>query len=83
MQDKIRFLFGPSPDHVHTLAEILPYRFGPLDLLEDPSQPLLLYKQDHKLEWTPGTTLHIHASNKTSRLAADNYLCSGLHSAAH
>lgn len=56
MQDKIRFLFGPSPDHVHTLAEILPYRFGPLDLLEDPSQPLLLYKQDHKLEWTPGTT---------------------------
>lgn len=35
------------------LAQLLPARFGPLDLLEADSEPLLLQPQDRSLSWEP------------------------------
>lgn len=53
--DSVRFLFGshdsPEEPHEYSLSELLPARFGPLDLLEDVSAPLLLEPQDNRLKW--------------------------------
>jgi hypothetical protein len=50
----VRFLFG-SHDGAHQeeyrLRDLLPDRFGPIDLLEPGSAPLLLEPQDNALEW--------------------------------
>ena len=53
MQDSIRFFFG-SNKQSHGLADILPQRFGPADLLTDPHAPLLLQPQHNPIELTPG-----------------------------
>ena len=53
MQDSIRFFFG-SNKQSYGLADILPQRFGPADLLTDPHAPLLLQPQHNPLELTPG-----------------------------
>lgn len=53
--DRVRFVFGyrgHDEPEVFGLAQLLPARFGPLDLLEDPSAPLLLEQQQHSLAWT-------------------------------
>lgn len=34
------------------MQQLLPARFGPLDLLEDPTAPLLLEQQQHHLTWS-------------------------------
>lgn len=54
MQDTVRFIFGQPPDNVYKLADILPHRFGPHDLLTKEKQPLLLEKQRHCLAFTSG-----------------------------
>ena len=51
----MKLIFGEGPGNVYTLADILPHRFGPFDLLEDKSQPLLLQVQTHSLSFTTGT----------------------------
>ena len=54
VQDTIRFFFRGG---TYGLADILPQRFGPANLLTDPNAPLLLQPQHHNLELTPGTML--------------------------
>ncbi|KAF8066324.1 CDA1 [Scenedesmus sp. PABB004] len=54
--DSVRFVFGyrgHAEPAVFSLDQLLPARFGPLDLLEDPSAPLLLEEQRHALAWAP------------------------------
>lgn len=51
--ETMRIIFGEGPKNVYNLADILPHRFGPQDLLEDESQPLLLQEQCHCLDFTP------------------------------
>ncbi len=48
LQDAVRISFG-SPPTEYSLAQLLPARFGPADLLEDPSTPLLLEPQDNRV----------------------------------
>lgn len=48
VQDSIQISFG-SPLRSYSLAEILPQRFGPADLLHDADVPLLLQPQSHQL----------------------------------
>lgn len=55
----MRISFGQGPDNVYNIADILPHRFGPEDLLEDESQPLLLQPQTHGLTFTAGQYLHL------------------------
>eukprot|EP00879_Flechtneria_rotunda_P021481 GHRR01022638.1.p1 GENE.GHRR01022638.1~~GHRR01022638.1.p1 ORF type:complete len:295 (+),score=84.05 GHRR01022638.1:578-1462(+) len=53
--DTVRFVFGyrgHTAPEVFGLDQLLPARFGPLDLLEDPSTPLLLQQQNHALAWS-------------------------------
>lgn len=57
MQDSIRFFFG-SNKQSYGLADILPQRFGPADLLSDPHTPLLLQPQHNSVELAAGN-LHI------------------------
>lgn len=58
-QDSVRFLFGAhgaaAPEE-YSLRQLLPARFGPLDLLdlENSPVPLLLEQQSNRLEWAPG-----------------------------
>ena len=59
MQDSIRFFFG-SNKQSYGLADILPQRFGPADLLSDPNTPLLLQPQHNSIELTAGTSHSIH-----------------------
>ncbi|KAK9805228.1 hypothetical protein WJX72_007282 [[Myrmecia] bisecta] len=47
----IQFMFGKD-GHTYTLAQLLPQRFGPADLLDDPSTPLLLQPQNNDLVWS-------------------------------
>lgn len=52
VQDRIKFLFfGGS----YSLGQLLPMRFKPTDLLEDPSVPLLLQPQNNPVELTHET----------------------------
>ena len=54
LQDSMRFIFGHhhhAQPEVFKLQQLLPARFGPADLLDDPSTPLLLQPQRHKLSW--------------------------------
>ncbi len=44
LQDVIRISFG-SPPAEYSLAQLLPQRFGPADLLDDAATPLLLQPQ--------------------------------------
>ncbi len=62
LQDSIRFFFGGSKQS-YGLADILPQRFGPADLLTDPNTPLLLQPQHNPLELTAGShsTCRVHA----------------------
>ena len=48
-QDSIEISFG-APLRKYALADILPQRFGPGDLLHDADVPLLLQPQAHALE---------------------------------
>lgn len=50
----MRIIFGQGPQNVYNIADILPHRFGPHDLLEDESQPLLLQPQSHNLTLLSG-----------------------------
>lgn len=54
-QDSVRFLFGshdtPHLKEEYRLRDLLPARFGPLDLLEAGAAPLLLQEQDNRLQW--------------------------------
>lgn len=52
LQDSIQISFG-SPLRSYSLAEILPQRFGPADLLADADVPLLLQPQSHELRLDP------------------------------
>jgi hypothetical protein len=50
----MRFIFGHhrhEQPEVFKLEQLLPARFGPADLLNDPSIPLLLQPQQHCLRW--------------------------------
>lgn len=51
----MRFIFGShdTATATYSLADLLPARFGPLDLLEPGSAPLLLEPQSNRLEWAP------------------------------
>lgn len=63
-QDAVRFLFGShdSPrQELYTLSQLLPSRFGPLDLLEPSSAPLLLERQDNQLAWAPSAARRVAA----------------------
>ena len=52
----MQFFFGGKS---YGLADILPQRFGPADLLTDPDTPLLLQPQHNSLELTAGdSTVH-------------------------
>lgn len=51
LQETIVFFFGGKS---FGLADILPQRFGPADLLTDPDTPLLLQPQHNPLELTAG-----------------------------
>lgn len=51
MQDTIKFFFRGGS---YTLADILPQRFGPANLLADLNAPLLLQPQHHDLTLTAG-----------------------------
>jgi len=48
-------------------------RFGPLDLLEDPSAPLLLEQQHHSISWTSSAQqlLQQRLSDASFQQAAD------------
>ena len=52
VQDSIQISFG-NPFRSYSLAEILPQRFGPADLLQDADVPLLLQPQCHELHLEP------------------------------
>ena len=54
VQDTIKFFFRGG---AYTLADILPQRFGPANLLTDPNAPLLLQPQHHNLDLTAGVCL--------------------------
>lgn len=58
IQDSIRFFFG-SNKQSYGLADILPQRFGPADLLTDPNTPLLLQPQHNFIELTAGNSHHL------------------------
>jgi cytidine deaminase len=67
-QDSVRFLFGShdSPkQELYSLKQLLPARFGPLDLLEPGSAPLLLERQSNALSWHPS------AARKLGQRAGD------------
>lgn len=49
LQDSIKFLFFNGS---YSLGQLLPMRFKPTDLLEDPSTPLLLLPQNNNVEFT-------------------------------
>ena len=51
LQDTLSFTFKGG---TYSLAEILPHRFGPMDLIDDPNTPLLLQPQGHTLRLTSG-----------------------------
>lgn len=51
LQDTIKFFFRGG---AYSMADILPQRFGPANLLTDPTAPLLLQPQHHTLELTAG-----------------------------
>ena len=51
LQDTIKFFFRGGE---YSMADILPQRFGPANLLTDPDPPLLLQPQHHTLELTAG-----------------------------
>lgn len=51
LQETIIFFFGGKS---FGLADMLPQRFGPADLLTDPDTPLLLQPQHNHLELTAG-----------------------------
>ena len=51
-QDSIEISFG-APLRNYALADILPQRFGPGDLLQGAEVPLLLQPQSHALELDP------------------------------
>ncbi|GBF94426.1 cytidine deaminase [Raphidocelis subcapitata] len=62
--DSVRFLFSPlgsATQEVTRLSDLLPARFGPLDLLEPGSAPLLLEKQDNRLRWAPAARAAVGA----------------------
>ena len=50
----MRIIFGEGPNNVYGIEDILPHRFGPQDLLDDESHPLLLQPQTHNLTLTSG-----------------------------
>lgn len=60
----MRFLFG-SHDAQHkeeySLRELLPDRFGPLDLLEEGSHPLLMQPQDNRVRLHPSALQRVEA----------------------
>lgn len=51
MQETIRISFGGG---TYSLGNLLPNRFKPADLLEDPATPLLLQPQDNAIALGPG-----------------------------
>ena len=53
-QDRVRFLFGERSRPPRLLDELLPGRFGPQDLMEEPF-PLLM--QPHSNRWGLGLTI--------------------------
>lgn len=71
MQDSIRFFFGSSKNS-YGLADLLPQRFGPADLLTDPHAPLLLQPQHNPIELTPG-----NESKNVFKNSSDNNNCEG------
>eukprot|EP00884_Botryococcus_braunii_P011655 jgi/Botrbrau1/20490/Bobra.145_2s0049.2 len=54
--DTVQFLFNGG---TYTLAELLPERFKPSDLLEDASTPLLLLPQDNSIRLTPESAAEV------------------------
>lgn len=66
-QDRLHFMFptsqqGWSGGKHWKLSDLLPMRFGPLDLLEDRSAPLLLQPQGHPLHWEPAVEAELEAT---------------------
>ncbi len=51
-QDALEFLLGEG--RTYALAELLPIRFRPSDLLDEAVTPLLLQRQRHDLHLLPG-----------------------------
>ena len=67
MQDSIRISFGKGKTlATYTLAELLPQRFGPGDLLDLSCTPLLLQPQQNHIELTTGDQ-RIHWSLNSCR----------------
>lgn len=55
--DELRFIFGDDPGVSYTLEQLLPKRFRPTDLLDDPGVPLLLQPQDNDVSLTPSSAV--------------------------
>lgn len=51
--DTVQFVFGDQPQDTFSLAQLLPMRFKPQDLLGDDPPPLLLSPQQHRLSLSP------------------------------
>ena len=54
LQETVTFAFKGG---TYKLADLLPHRFGPMDLIDDPNTPLLLQPQSSNVELTTGATL--------------------------
>ncbi|KAL3132799.1 hypothetical protein ABBQ38_006726 [Trebouxia sp. C0009 RCD-2024] len=67
--DSIRFFFG-SKKQSYGLADILPQRFGPADLLSDPNTPLLLQPQHNSIELTSESQELVASRNEVPFLEA-------------
>ena len=78
MQETMRIIFGEGPQNVYNLADLLPHRFGPQDLLEDGSHPLLLQEQSHELRFDDGDSLLSHAPASLSPSSMTETLGPGL-----
>ena len=59
----------------YTLAELLPVRFRPSDLLDESVTPLLLQRQSNSLHLRPGACLHLLPAYSTAKMA----FCAALH----
>lgn len=79
VQDSIRFFFG-SKKQSYGLADILPQRFGPADLLSDPNTPLLLQPQHNSIELTSGNPHSLHCGVEGMCAVAIKHACCCPHS---
>eukprot|EP00803_Ostreobium_quekettii_P008435 evm.model.scf_181EXC.5 EVM.evm.TU.scf_181EXC.5 scf_181EXC:21047-24431(+) len=57
--DSLRFLLGANVKSEYTLADLLPMRFKPQDVLGEEPGPLLMQPQQHAMAFTPASTCEV------------------------